>query len=354
MAKKGHDINVFTTSIDSNDCIEEYDNLTVYRYGTNFRLESANIALNLFKKPIMHDLDLVHAHVGVPPASVAAMYYAKKKNKPLVVTYHGDAQESFGSLKRRIAVSFYNKFVLGNIFSSSNVIITPSEYYINESRFLKKFKNKIVSIPNGIDIMKFDIPYTKEECRTALGYSQKDAIILFMGQLTPYKGPDILLKAVPKMLKHHSDLKIIFVGRGEMADSLILTSKKLGIENHVKFEGFVSEESKPLYYRASDIFVLPSPIKMEVFPIVFLEASASGLPLVVSDLHTFKCFVEDGYNGFITEIGNEDKLAESIIYLLDNDILRRYMGCNARKKVAGYSWDIITERLEQLYRRVSI
>ena len=91
---------------------------------------------------------------------------------------------------------------------------------------------------------------------------------------------------------------------------------------------------------------------MEVFPIVFLEASAAGLPMVVSDLDTFKCIIEDGYNGIVTKRGAENNLADALIYLLGNVDVREKMGMNARKKVEDYSWEKIAEETEHLYRRL--
>lgn len=352
MAKRGNDVSVFTTSISSKDSTEECGNTNVYRYGTNFRVESANISLKLFKGPMKHQVDIVHAHVGVPPASIAAIWYAKRKKKPLVVTYHGDAQEDFGSPIRKIGVSLYNKYVLGKIFSSADVIISPSEYYINESRFLGKYRDKTITIANGVDIENFDISDSKEDCRKQIGLPLDKVIILFVGQLTPYKGPDVLVKAMPTIIKKIPNAILVFVGSGEMSDELKYLSKKLGVDKCIQFAGFVEENLKPLYYKSADVFALPSSIKMEVFPIVFLEASAARLPMVVSDLDTFKCIIEDGYNGIVTKRGDENNLADALIYLLGNVDIRGKMGMNARKKVEDYSWEKIAEETERLYRRL--
>ena len=107
-----------------------------------------------------------------------------------------------------------------------------------------------------------------------------------------------------------------------------------------------------MYYRAADVFVLPSTISTEVFPIVLLEASASGLPMVVSDLDTFKCIVDDEYNGLFTKRKDEGNLADAIMYLLENQNVRERMGKNARKKVEDYSWEKVAEMTEKVYNEV--
>jgi len=353
MAKRGHEINVFTTSIDFRDTIERYNNITIYRYGTNFKIASGNFAFNLFLKPLRHKVDIVHTHVGNPIADIAGYRYAKRKEStPFIITYHGDGQEGIGSFVRNISVSLYNKYLLNKVLSRADIIISPSKYYIDESRFLGKYRDKIVVIPNGIKIEDFDIPFSREQCREKLGLPPNKNIILFVGNLIPYKGPNVLVNAMPRIAKEAPDTELVFVGSGRMRAELKELSKKLGVEKSVKFAGFVEERLKPFYYKAADVFVLPSTMSSEVFPLVLLEASTVGLPMVVSDLNTFKCIIEDGYNGVVTKRGNEKDLVDAIIYLLQNEDVRKKMGKNARKKVEGYSWDRIAEKHEETYKAV--
>ena len=352
MAQNGHEIKIFTTSADSKDLIERYNNIDIYHYGTNFKIKSANLSLNLFSKPIKHNVDVIHAHFTVPPADVAALCYVKKKKTPFVLTYHADGQESYGGVIRRAGISFRNKYLVDKVLSYADVIISPSEYYIDESRFLGKYRDKIIVIPNGVNMKDFDIPYSKEECRGKLGLPLDDEIILFVGMLGPRKGPDVLLKAMPKILKNIPNAKLVFVGSGTMRKELEGLCKKINVEKHVKFAGFVRECMKPLYYKAADVFCLPSVMKSEVFPMVLLEASASALPMVVSDLDTFKCIIDDGHNGLFTKRRDEKNLADAIIYLLENEDVREKMGKKGKEKVKDYSWERIAEETEKVYRKV--
>jgi glycosyltransferase involved in cell wall biosynthesis len=349
MAQKGHEISIFTTSPDSKDGVEEYNGIKVYRYGTNFRVASGSFSFGLLKNPAKYPTDLVHVHISVPMGDIAGLRCAKKKNVPLVITYHGEVQGGYGGFIRRISVYFYSKYLLNKILSYADVIISPSEYYINESRLLSRYRDKIVVIPNGVNIDEFNIPYSKEECREKLDLPLDVKIILFLSGLNPHKGPDVLVRAMPKILKKVSDAKLVFVGGGGMREELERLCKRLGIEKNVKFAGFVEENMKSFYYKAADVFCLPSVMKSEVFPIVLLEASASGLPMVVSDLDTFKCIIEDGYNGIVTKRGDEKNLADAIIYLLENKEVREKMGINGRKKVKDYSWERIAEMTEKIY-----
>ena len=352
MAQRNHEINVFTTSVDSKNHIEKYKNIKIYRYGKNFKVGHSIISFGMFQKPIKYQVDIIHVHSSVAIAGIAAMRYAKRKNTPLVLTHHGDVQESYGGVLRRVGVFFCNKYLINKVLSHADVIISPSEYYIDESRFLGKYRDKIVVIPNGINIEDFDVPYSKEECREKLGLSINKNIILFVGNLIPYKGPDVLVKAMSRVVKEVPDVELVFVGSGKMREELKKLSKKLQIEKNVKFTGFVKESLKSLYYKAADVFCLPSTLNTEVFPIVLLEASASGLPMVVSDLDTFKCIIEEGYNGLFTKRRDENNLADAIIYLLENEDMREKMGKNGREKVEDYSWERIAEETEKVYKDV--
>jgi glycosyltransferase involved in cell wall biosynthesis len=349
MALKGHEVAVFTTSVNSKSTVERYRNIKIYRYGTNFSLESGRFSLGLLKKPIKYPIDLIHVHVSVPMGDIAGLRYAKKKNIPLVVTYHNDLVGGFGSFIRQIGIYFYNKYLLDKVLSYADVIISPSECYINESSFLGKYRDKIVVIPNGIDLRKFDIPHSKDECREKLGLPLNDEIILFLGTLGPHKGPDILLKAMPKIIKEIPNTKLIFVGGGTMREELERLCKKMGVEKYVKFAGFVEEDLKPFYYRTADVFALPSTMRHESFGIVNLEAMACGVPIVASKIGGVPDVVKDKENGLLVPPKDSSALAEAIIYLLGNEDIREKMGKNERKRVGDYSWEMIAEETEKVY-----
>lgn len=352
MEKRSHEINVFTTSINSKDSIEKDGNMMVYRYGTNFRILTSNIAFGMFRKPAKHDVDIVHTHFDIPPGPLAGLRHAKKKNVPLVVTYHGDWVESYGGLIRRLGVAFHNKYLVDKVLSHADVIISPSKYYINGSRFLRKYRDKIVVIPNGINLEDFDIPYSKEECRKKLDLSINKKILLFFGYLSPYKGPDVLVKAMPRILKDVSGVELVFVGKGVMRNKLKALSKKLGIEKNVIFAGFVEDDLKPFYYKAADVFCLPSMMSTESFGIVNLEAMACGVPIVASKIGGIPDVVEDEKNGLLVQPKDSGGLADAIIYLLENRDVREKMGKNGGKKVEDYSWEKIAEATDRVYKEV--
>jgi glycosyltransferase involved in cell wall biosynthesis len=349
MAQRGHEISIFTTSIDSNASTEEYENINIYRYSTNFRIKNASMSLSMFLNATKCKVDILHAHLTNSVNEFIIPRYIKRKKKPLIVKYHGDPERNMGGIIYKTGVFFYSRYILEKVLSLADVIISPSEYYIDGSRFLGRYRAKIVAIPYGVNIAEFDIPYSKDECRDKLELPIDENIILFVGALSLYKGPDVLLKAMPKIIKEVPNTRLIFAGSGEMKEELEMLSKRLDIEKHVKFAGFVEKKVKTMYYKAADIFCLPSTMNTESFGIVNLEAMACSVPIVASNIGGIPGVVKDGENGLLVPPGDTNALADTMIYLLENEEVREKMGKNGRKKVEDYSWEKIAEMTEKVY-----
>jgi len=352
MARRGHQVNVFTTSADSRDAIEQYDGLTVYHYGTNFRLEKGNFSINLFRKPLSRKVDIIHAHVSTPPGDLAALVCAAKTKTPLVVTYHGDGEVGYGKLARRAAVALYNRFLLHRVLSQARVIICSSRYLTEQSRFLGRYIDKVVAVPIGVNLEDFNAVSSKEECRRTLGLPIHDKLALFVGELIQYKGPDVLIKAMAHVTKRVPDARLVFLGDGAMRSDLERLTQSLRLEHQVKFAGFIGGDIKALYYKAADLLALPSTMGPESFGITLLEAAAARLPLVVSDLSVFKAVVTDGHNGMVTKKGDDKSLASAIVRLLEDEGLRETMGRNSEERAKTFSWERIAQETEKVYEQV--
>ncbi|MDD3985228.1 MAG: glycosyltransferase family 4 protein [Methanobacterium sp.] len=352
MANRGNKIDIFTTSIDSHDSIENYPNIRIHRNATSFKIASANASFKLIYKPLNYKTDIVHAHSPIPYSDLPALLYAKQKKVPFLLTYQFDGQETGGSFIRNTGVSVYNKLFINKVLSSAEVIIATTKAYANESPFLRKYKDKIVVIPNGITISEITTQYTREESRTNLGLPLEDKTILFFGSLVQYKGPDILLKAFNSLKNDFPNTKLIFAGRGPMLDYLKSMAKKYGIENKVFFPGFIDQDKKPLYYKAADIFCLPSTTMAESFGIVNLEAMAAGIPIIASDLGGIPDIVKHEINGLLAKPGDHQSLANTLTYLLENEDIRGKFGNKGRQLANNYSWDKIAKETEELYRKI--
>jgi glycosyltransferase involved in cell wall biosynthesis len=353
MAKLGHDVVVFTTSVDSKNHLEKEDGIKVYRYGTNIKIEKARFSVDLLFKPLQHDIDIAHLHFSLPPGNLAGILYAWMKRKPLGVTYHGDAMPGYGKLIRRIGLGLQDKFIVPAILSRARLITSYSIDYISVSHILPKYSEKIIAVPAGINADNFRVPYSREECREKLSLNKDEKIILFVGALINYKSPGLLIQAMPAIIKKEPDAKLVLVGDGPLRGELETLANNLHLSHAVNFVGAIPYNVTPLYYNSSDIFVLPSTGNTESFGIVLLEAASAGLPIVVSSLDTFRSFIRDGYNGMIAKLGDIDSLAETINRLLSDPALRQEIGENARVSVREYSWENIATMMDKLYGKIA-
>ncbi|GAB4315574.1 MAG: glycosyltransferase family 4 protein [Methanobacteriaceae archaeon] len=349
ISKMGHDIKVFTTSMDSNTTYETRKNIKIYRYGTNLNIMSSNISLDLFIKPKKYDVDIVHVSFDMPPGPLAGLRYAKNKDLPLIITYHGDWDPSYGNIMRKIGVKLNNNLIVKDLLSYADLIISPSNLYIDKSQYLSKYNEKIRVIPNGIDLKEFDIKYSKKKARNTLNLPLDKKIILFFGYLSPYKSPDILLRAFQHVLKREENVILLFAGTGDMEKNLKTLAMELGMNNNVIFVGFVEKNKRALYYKSADIFCLPSTKSTECYPLAILEAVASKTPVIASDIGGISEIIKKDFTGMLIQPNNQKDLVNAILNLLKDSELRDKLSKNAYDHVKKYSWKNIANETNKLY-----
>lgn len=351
MERRGHQVEVFTTARDSRSVVEE-DTVTIHRYATQFRVASANFSWGLLRGPQKVGVDLAHAHYNMPYADYSALLYARKRGVPLVLTYHADAPDSGGSFLRNGLQSFYNRHLLPQVLEEADIIITTSQSYMEESPHLDSHREKIRVVPNGINLEDFQTTLPKSECRERLGLPRDKVIILFFGNLVPYKGPEVLLRAFEEVHEDYEEVLLLYVGRGPLRGELQTLSRELKVGEDVMFAGYVSDQEKALYYQAADIFCLPSVNRAEAFGIVNLEAMASALPIVASHLGGIPDIVREKENGLLFEPGKVEELTRALRFLVENPDERRRMGRAGRQMVEDYSWMKIAGETEKIYQEL--
>lgn len=350
MRGKNHQIDIFSTSRENSDSIEFKDNICIHRYATNIKFLSTNISVNQFLKPLKYKEDIVHSHFDIPPGPFAAYYYCKRKKIPLILTYHGDWDSGFGSLFRRCSIEFQNKIFVDKLLSLSRVIISPSLSYVSRSLYLKKFQEKVIVIPNGVDLEKFDIPFPKEECRNMLNLPIHSHILLFIGQLTKYKNPDTLIKLLPEIKKQFPGIILIIAGEGSMKNNLVQLATDLGVKNNVIFPGFVGEGVKQLYYKAADIFCLFS--TTDCSPLTILESMASETPVICSDIGGIPDIVKNGINGILINPENFHEIETRVCEILSDKEYQKKLTLNGKETAIKYSWDNIADQVNNLYMQI--
>jgi glycosyltransferase involved in cell wall biosynthesis len=351
MAKRDNDVWVFTSSSDHKNIIEIDNSMKIHRYGITSRLMSSSLSLNMLIKPREYDLDIVHASFDIPPAPFAALTYLYKKKTPLVVTYHGDWDEGYGSIIRKAGVAFNNKFLVDRLLSKAMAIICPSGIYARQSHFLAEYQSKVKIIPNGVNWDAFNMAPSKEACRLRLGIPLDKKIILFVGNLSFYKAPDILLRAFRIILNDSPDALLVMAGEGDMAPELKQLTKELDLQNNVIFAGLINAAQKPFYYRMADVFCLPS--RIECYPLTILEAMSAGTPVVSTTVGGIPDIIQNGLNGSMVEPDDPGLLANSLHMILDDEVLAKKFTTHGKEKALSCSWPMITDMTEELYRSIA-
>ncbi len=168
-------------------------------------------------------------------------------------------------------------------------------------------------------------------------------VLLTVGRLSSdeqYKGHDRVIEAIPLIQTKLPEIEYRIAGRGDDQPRLEELAARLGVEDRVKFLGFVSEKDLPRLYNESHVFIMPSRVSLnpekpegEGFGIVFLEAGIMGKPLIGPETGGSTDIIRDGDNGFNVDPGDPEMIADRVTRLAFDNNLRKTMGKNARRTV---------------------
>lgn len=210
---------------------------------------------------------------------------------------------------------------------------------------------KLRTVHNGIDCTKFDGFIDPAACRAKYGIGPLDPMALFVGRMSTQKGPDLLLEAVPGILEHRQDAKVVFVGDGDMRAYLEHRAWELGVSHAVRFLGAMNHGCGLIdLYKSADTVVVPS--RNEPFGIVVLEAWAAGKPVVATQNGGPRDFVSHGQDGFLV-YDNPYSICWGVNTVFGNFEHARWMGSQGRVKAAyGFSWDAIARTTESVYEEL--
>jgi len=305
----------------------------------------------------LDQFDLVHLHYpffGV--ANLVRRWKLRHPHKPLVITYHMDTR---GPGWKGLIFKYYSKFWLPRILGSADKLIVSSFDYLQSSQAFDLFnqdKHKWLELPFGVDSERFQ-PRQKSEA--LLEFHNLDCelpTLLFVGGMDSahyFKGIPVLLQALQLIRERERGLKFqaILVGEGDLRQDFEVQTKILGLNNIVRFTGKVSDEDLPYYYNLADLFVLPSINQGEAFGTVLLEAMASGVPVIASNLPGVCTVAQDG--GVVVEPSSAVELAEAIYeYFGKQSEITKMKGLVRQVVEEKYSWEPIVEKLSVLYTQL--
>ncbi len=216
-----------------------------------------------------------------------------------------------------------------------------------------KASSAMVKIAPGIDTEHF-APHTgATELRRSLGLTDKK-VIVSVGRLVHRKGQDMLITALPQILKTHPEAHVLMVGEGPYREHLQKLVAKYKVETAITFIGKIQYSDLPRYISVGDIFAMPSRsrlagLEVEGLGIVYLEASSCALPVIAGKSGGAPDAVLEGVTGVAVDGTNPTEIAGAVISLLDNPAAAREMGIAGRKWInSDWRWQIWSDAFSKI------
>ena len=306
----------------------------------------------LFRILRKEDLTVVHTHT--PKAGLLGQYAALFARVPLRVhTIHGLYFPGFMKPETRFLYVLLERATMR--FSRLNFSQNPEDVPVAIAEHICR-ADRIEQVGNGIDLRRFEAsrftPEQRAKTRQSLGLSPEHIVVGVVARLVEEKGWLEMLRAAAILKAKDARVRFLFIGGFEPTKKDAIRAEALaeyGIEDVAQFLGHRTDV--PELYAAMDISALPS--HREGFPRAPMEASAMGLPCVVTDVRGCRQTVDDGVTGFVVPVRSPELLAEAIYKLVESEPLRRSLGAGARKKaVAEFDERTVITRILAAYDRL--
>jgi len=369
LSKKGHDIYIITS--DTNNVLrnkplsfswgEIYPVYIYSKYGSlglgaEFLIKGI---AKILKEQHKKKFDIFHFHSGYSIFGLVSTLSHVFLKVPTIFTLYSPIQskplKDRKGIYQRLSSKFFTRFFLSN----AGKITAISE---NTRKSLKGigFKERdIVLTPPVINTEIFNQQLPKLQKREELGIPMEAPMIFYCGNWAIWKGIDILIDAMPEIIKEYPDIRLV-IAWGEAYnwydERKLMISKKikeLGLDKNVMEVGIV--EDVQLLMAACDVFVAPFRNTDGVAdqPLSILEAMACGKPVIATNVGGIPEVVKHKINGLLVKPGNVSELKNALLYILENKNEAKRMGNNAAKYVAeNYSVEAVVERMERIYKEV--
>lgn len=303
---------------------------------------------SIFNKKIPDSIkkaDVIHLMSHWTVINLISYYWIKKYNKPYVVCPAG-ALPIYG--RSKTLKKIYNFCGGRALIKNANANIAITEDEIENFFDYKVNSKKITVIPNGIDSEAFK--YKNNQYIRDKFHLKNNPFILFVGRLNFIKGPDLLLKAFSKIEKKFPNYNLIFLGPdNDMKNGMLLDSKKLEIQNKVKFIDYQDGQIKSMLYHAADLLVIPS--RSEAMSIVVLEAAITETPVLM----TTSCGLDQltGKNGAVAVNPDISSIKNGISKMLENKKDFASRGKKLKQYVeAKFMWKSIIKKYVIMFENI--
>jgi glycosyltransferase involved in cell wall biosynthesis len=300
--------------------------------------------VTLFTYLVIHrnNYDLIHCYSAMSSAFAVALAGKLLGKKTLARPMASGARWGDISRMRNGQSVPGSRWMLGRLRSIDRIIALNQEV-VRDLEGLGVESDKIISLPNGVE--------TDGVGRKTNYEVNSELKVTFVGRLHPQKGIEVLLLALKNVLESLPQLswRLQLVGEGPLRPYLRAKVQQLGIDHRTEFLGQVRDVFPIL--RESDMFVLPS--RAEGMSNALLEAMTCGLPCIVANIPANAEIIQDGKNGLLVNVDDDEDLAKAIVRLAKNQELREKLGREAIRTIEShYSIDRVAEQYIALYQNL--
>lgn len=296
--------------------------------------------VNVMKVIRQEKPDIVHLWMdGVPGAYGRLATLLLRFPRTIVgIRNHPARDPSWYSRLTRALLNRHIRFFNSNATSSM-------EYLIAHDGVPRK---KSVYIPNGIELYRF-APRENADAKDMLPEGWRDKVVIgTVGALAARKSPDVYMRVIRRVIDENPNVRFAHAGDGPLREGIHALSKELKLDDHLVFLG--SRGDVPNVLRALDVFVMTS--SNEGTPNAAMEAMATRLPCVVTDIGDCKELVLEGKTGFVAPVGDVDCLAQHMLRLAGDATLRDQLGRAGYERIQGYDVNSMAEQFRKLYQDV--
>ncbi|MCL6556210.1 MAG: glycosyltransferase family 4 protein [Burkholderiales bacterium] len=293
---------------------------------------------------LTHRFEAIHAFRALPEGLVAWLV-ARLTGHPVVIYAHGEELTTWRGRKHTAMV-----FALRH----ADAVIANSEFTRDQLIARGVAPEKIRLIHPGVDTERFRPGLPCDDLKARIGLAPQQRLILSVGRLSRRKGFDMVIRALPELLRQGLDVRYAVIGIGEDWDYLHALAQECGVAQRVHFLGHVPAEELPRWYNACDVFVMPNREiegDTEGFGMVFVEAAACGMPAIAGKAGGTGAAVVDGVTGFRVDGSRVEAVAAVLGRVLADDALARRLGEAGYERVgARFSWPSVADATRAVIR----
>lgn len=348
LQKRGHEVTVLTTDFQlNNDFIDSLEGVEVIPFHCQLNIGGLLVSpsINKYLNENIAKFDIIHMHNFRTYQNIIVYKYAKKYNIPCILQAHG----SVSRIVEKKSLKYIYDVSCGNrLLKSVSNVIAVSNVEVNQYLQMNVPLEKVVIIPNGIDIGSFSNLPKKGSFRAKYHINQKH-MILYLGRLHERKGIDFLIRSFAELLTEMDNVILVLAGPDDghlnKAKSIV---EELSLDDKVKFTGFISSAEKLEAYMDADVLVYPS--VLEIFGLVPFESITCGTPVVVTDDCGCGEFIKKANCGYLVTYGDIIDLKYKIRQILENpDIGSKFVENGNKYITNNLTWPLICKKIETLY-----